>query len=210
MLFKFLLCLLLAVQSRTILVDKVAAVVNDQVIFISDVERAVAFYPFLRSRNESDEAFFRKVLDELVQYQVIMQEYQQEFSLNEDDFEQLQTAILQKVGSMEELRELLKQFEMSWQDFRTFNMPRVLYDKVIREKFPENIIIPFSRIEEYYQKDYVPAQRQFELPVLSLVEMAPVIERYLRLAEKDEKLTEWINGIQASFQVDIRMWRARE
>lgn len=210
MLFKSLLCLLLAVQSRTVLIDRVAAVVNDQVVFISDVERAVAFYPFLRNRDESDEAFFSKVLDELVQYQVILMEYQHEFSLNEDDFEQLQTAILQKAGSMEKLRELLTRFEMSWKDFRTFITPRVLYEKVIREKFPENIVVPFSRIEEYYQKDYLPAQRQFELPVLSLVEMAPVIERYLRMAEKDEKLMEWMNGIQASYQVDIRMWRTKD
>jgi hypothetical protein len=140
--FKALFSLFLLLQSGQILVDKIAAIVNEEIITIHDIERAIAFYPVLRQKNETEENFYFKVLSDLINYKVIYLEFSDEFNLSEEDFELVQTPILKKTGSLEKLLAVLNNFTMGWSDFRNFIREKVLYEKVLREKFQMEITIP--------------------------------------------------------------------
>ncbi len=205
MCIKILLAVSLLLQSSLITMDKIAAVVNEQVITVSDIEKAIALYPFMYTRNETDETFYRRVLEELINYTVIDLEYRNEFTLSEDDYEYIQTPILKKARSMEALLALLQEFDMEEKDFREFIRPRVLYEKVLREKFPFNINIPSNDIEDFYNREYVPAQQRLQLEPLSLVEMTPVIERYLRKSKTEERLSGWLNDIKSAYKIEIKL-----
>jgi parvulin-like peptidyl-prolyl isomerase len=209
MIVKILLPLFILLLQGPIMVDKIAAVVNDEIITIHDIERAIVFYPVLRQKNETEENFYFRVLSDLINYKVIHLEFNDEFNLSEEDFEQVQTSILKKSGSLEKLLAVLNNFTMSWNDFRNFIREKVLYEKVLREKFQMEITVPFNEIENFYNNDYLPSQQRLGLVPQTLVEMAPEIEKYLRQLRKEEQLSTWLNNLRSNYKIEIKL-RSRQ
>jgi parvulin-like peptidyl-prolyl isomerase len=209
MIMKTLFSLFVLLQPGQILVDKIAAIVNDEIITIHDIERAIAFYPTLRQKNETEENIYFRVLSDLINFKMISQEFGDEFNLSEEDFEQVQTPILKKAGSMEKLLSVLNGFTMTWSDFQNFIREKVLYEKVLKEKFQLEITIPFNEIENFYNSDYVVSQQRLGLAPQTLVEMAPVIEKYLRQLRTEEQLSAWLNDLRANYKIEIKL-RSRQ
>jgi parvulin-like peptidyl-prolyl isomerase len=209
MIAKALFSLLILLQPSQILVDKIAAIVNEEIITIHDIERAIIFYPLLRQKNETEASFYSRVLFDLINFKVISLEFSDEFNLSEEDFEQVQTPILNKAGSMEKLLAVLNNLTMSWSDFQNFIREKVLYEKVLREKFQMEITVPFNEIENFYNSDYVPSQLRLSLAPQSLVEMAPVIEKYIRQLRTNEQLSTWLNDLRANYKIEIKL-RSRQ
>jgi len=209
MIVKALFSLFILLQPGQLLIDKIAAVVNEEIITIHDIERAIVFYPLLRQKNETEENFYFRVLSDLINFKVIFLEFSDEFNLSEEDFEQVQTPILKKAGSMEKLLTVLNNFTMSWSDFQNFIREKVLYEKVLREKFQMEITVPFNEIENFYNSDYFPSQQRLGLASQTLVEMAPVIEKYLRQLRTDEQLSTWLNDLRSNYKIEIKL-RSRQ
>ena len=209
MIVKALLSLFILLQPGPILVDKIAALVNEEIITIHDIERVIIFYPVLRQKNETEENFYFRVLSDLINYKVIYLEFNDEFNLSEEDFEQIQTPILKKAGSLEKLLAVLNNFTMSWSDFQNFIREKVLYEKVLKEKFQMEITVPFNEIENFYNNDYFPSQQQLGLVPQNLVEMAPVIEKYLRQLRTEEQLSTWLNNLRSNYNIEIKL-RSRQ
>ncbi len=205
MVIKALFSLFILLQAGPVLVDKIAATVNNEIITVHDIERAIAFFPMQRRVDEPEEHFFFRVLNELITTKVISLEYGDEFNLGEEDFEVLQTQILQKAGSLEQLLAALGQFAMSWGDLEAFIREKVLYEKVLREKFPMELAIPFEEIEEFFQRDYLPSQLQLGLEPRSLAEMAPQIETYLRTLRMEKQQSTWLADIRTTYMVEIKL-----
>lgn len=205
MVIKALLSLFVLLQPGPILVDRVVARVNNEIITIHDIERAIVLFPLLRRAGESEESLYSRVLDDLVTYRIIALEYGDEFSLGEEDFEVVQTQIIQKTGSLEKLLASLDGFAMSWGDFETFIREKVLFEKVLREKFPQEIAVPFAEIEAFYERDYLPSQLQLGLEPLSLAEMAPQIERHLRTQHREKEQAAWMSEIRSGYRIEITL-----
>ena len=205
MIGKTLFSLFILLQSGPVLVDKIAATVNNEIITIHDIERAIAFFPLLRQDKETEGNFYFRVLGELVTYKVIALEYSDEFNLDEEDFEFVQTQLLQKSGSLEQLLAALDQFAMNWGELEEFIREKVLYEKVLREKFPMEMAIPFEEIEEFFQRDYLTSQLQLGLEPRSLAEMAPQIEKYLRTLRMEKQQSAWLGDIRSAYKVEIKL-----
>ncbi len=205
MIIKAILSLFILIQPGAILVDRIVAQVNEEIITLHDVERAVALFPAQRLESESEDAFYSRVLDDLVTCKVIALEYGDEFNLDEEDVEAVQRQILQKAGSLEALQATLDSFAMNWADFKRFIREKVLYEKVLREKFPMELIIPFEEIEAFYHSVYLPSHLQIGLEPQSLVEMAPQIETFLRRQRMEQQLSDWLADIRSAYRVEIKL-----
>ncbi len=197
--------LLLPAAPEGILVDKIAAQVNEEILTLHDIERAVALFPAPGLENESADNLYFRVLNDLVDHKVIAQEYRDEFVLDEEDVEAVQTQILQKAGSLEALQATLRKFGMSWEDYQAFIREKVLYEKVLREKFPMELMIPFDEIEAFYNGVYLPSHRQIGLEPLSLVEMTPQIEAFLRRQRTERRLADWLGELRAAARIEIKI-----
>ena len=205
MIAKALFSLFLLLQPGPVMVDKIAATVNNEIITVHDIERAIAFFPERRRDDEAEEGFFFRVLGDLITHKVISLEYGDEFNLGEEDFEAVQTQLLQKAGSLEKLLATLELFAMNWGELEQFIREKVLYEKVLREKFPMEMAIPFEEIEEFFQRDYLPSQLQLGLEPRSLAEMAPQIEKYLRTLRMEKQQSAWLGDIRSAYKVEIKL-----
>lgn len=188
-------------QANAILIDKIAAVVDEEIITMTDIDKAIQFYPLFRRAGESEELFYRSVLDDLIAYKVVYLEYRDEFTLKEEDYDELQTSVIRKLGSLDELMALLKKFDMEWADFKDFIKERVVYEKVLESRFQIRIDIDFGEIETFYNEEYLPLQRGLDLKPSTLIEMAPLIEKHLRKVRTEAQLSGWLNEIKSAHKI---------
>jgi hypothetical protein len=81
----------------------------------------------------------------------------------------------------------------------------VLYEKVLREKFPMELTIPFAEIEGFFNNDYLPSQLHLGLEPQSLAEMTPQIEKYLRKLRTEKQLSTWLSNIRSAYKIEIKL-----
>ena len=89
----------------------------------------------------------------------------------------------------------------SMKDFRIFLTEKMFYNKVIEDKFKLGVVIEFSEIEDFYNKDYLPSRRNLGMEPKSIIEMTPVIESHLRGKKVQKELSQWLEGIKASYSI---------
>lgn len=193
-----------------ILIDKVAAVVNDQLITLTDIDKAIQFYAGFRKKQESESDFYNRVLEELINYKVVYLEFKNDFVLREEDYETVQTDVIGRIGSLDNLLRLLATFDMGWADFKAFITERVAYERVINRQLQEKISIKFSQIEAFYNSEYLPLQKRLDLTPLSLFDMAPQIEKHLRKERIQKQLAGWLKDIRASYIIENKLAKEKE
>jgi peptidyl-prolyl cis-trans isomerase SurA len=192
-----------------VLIDRVVAVVNDEIITLSDIQKATMLYPLFRDKDESERDFQKRVLLSLINHKVIYHEYRDEFQLNDEDYEEVQIPVIKKAGSLGELMILLRHHDMDWNDFKHFIIEKVLYEKVLSDQFSTKITIPYTEIQVFYNNEYLPVQKRLELEARSLVEMTPLIEKYLRKTTTDDRLKPWLEDIKATYRIENLLFQDR-
>jgi hypothetical protein len=71
------------------------------------------------------------------------------------------------------------------------------------------ITVPFNEIENFYNSDYFPSQQQLGLAPQTLVEMAPVIEKYIRQLRTEKQLSTWLIDLRSNYKIEIKL-RSRQ
>lgn len=188
-----------------ILVDKIAAVVQDQIITLTDIDKAIRFYPNFRKPDEAETDFYNRILEDLINYRVIYLHYRNDFVLKEEDYDQVQREVIKKLGSYNGLMSQLKSYDMEWSDFQLFIRDRVVYEMVVKNQLRRRISIPFKEIEAFYNKEYLPRQKQLNLQPLSLYAMAPQIENHLKTVRAQEKLATWLKELRTSYKIENKL-----
>jgi len=205
MFFKILISLFILFQADTILIDRIAATVNEEIITLTDIDKAIQFFPLFRAGIETEEAFYTRVLEELINYKVLYLEYKDEFNLMEEDYDEVQTPVIRRLGSLDKLMKVLEKFDMEWADFKNFIKEKVAYDKVLQEKFLSEIKIDFREIENFYNKEYVPQQQQLNLTPGTLIEMTPHIEKQLKKTRLKEQSSAWLREMKSSYKIENKL-----
>ena len=188
-----------------ILVDKIAAVVQGEIITLTDIDKAIRFYPSFRKAGESETDFYNRILEDLINYRVIYLHYRNDFDLQEEDYDQVQREIIKKLGSYNNLMSQLRSFDMTWGDFKIFVRDRVVYEMVVNNQLRRRISVAFKDIEAFYNSDYLPLQKQLNLEPLSLYAMAPQIENHLKKVRAEEKLATWLKELRTSYKIENKM-----
>ncbi|MDQ1352717.1 MAG: hypothetical protein QG657_3023, partial [Acidobacteriota bacterium] len=165
----------------------------------------IRFYPYFRKKDEPDRAFYLNVLQDLINHKMVYLEYSEEVTLKEEDYTEEETSIIKKIGSYEQLMALLQQYDLQWRDFREFIKEKVVYEKVLKQKFQLQIAIDFKEIEAFYNEQYLPQQVSLQLKPKTVIEMAPLIEAKLRKDRTEERLAGWLKEITALCKIENKL-----
>jgi len=191
-----------------ILLDKIAAVVNGEIITLTDIDKAIQLYADFRIGEESEQEFYNRLLEELINYKVVYHEYQNDFQLKEEDY----AAVIERMGSMDRITGVLNRFDMAWNDFKEFIKERVVYELVLKNQLRVRVNIKFKEIEEYYYHEYVPTQKRLELKPKSLIEMAHPIENHLKRERTRQRLKQsgWLTELRSSYTIENKIYKEKK
>ncbi|MGE5343891.1 MAG: hypothetical protein ACM3SY_20665 [Candidatus Omnitrophota bacterium] len=188
-----------------IIIDKIAALVNDEIITVTDIDKAIHFYSIEKKTTESEADFYHRVLERLIDDKVVNLEYKNDITLEEEDYNTVQTLVIEKLGSLEQLTALLDRYDMNWSDFKTFIREKAAYEKVVNVLLKVKVSITFNEIEDFYNKNYVPSQERLNLKPKSLIEMTPDIESHLQKEHIQKDLSGWLSEIRQSYKIENKL-----
>jgi peptidyl-prolyl cis-trans isomerase SurA len=144
-------------------VDRVVAVVNDDVVILSELEKAgKQYFENIRMKAPADEVERAlenargEVLSSLIDNIIVRQKAAElSITVEEAEIDNATAQILSKNNAtLEEFRRELALVNLSMQDYRETLRSQILQSKLINYQVRSRIVIVEEDIKEYYQKEY--------------------------------------------------------
>lgn len=188
-------CLLLTVYCLSEIVDRIVAVVNEQVITLTDLRIADTFGLYDEEFKERAENPRLMILEKLIDQKLVIQLSGEEISVKKEELDSLQRRIVEKIG-FEEVKKKLEEFGLDWDDLRGYIREKILYQKIISRKFGQRNIVSLKEIEDYYKKNYVPSQREQGVEPQPMTELLDEIESFIIKEKIKNQIKDWIKNLR--------------
>ena len=210
-LFAFGLAALLFSPStaRGEIIDRVAAVVDRQVITLSEVNQIIELRLIARRDGESEPDYRRRVVDALVAHLLRYRDVERFGApdVSADAIEARLREIVARFPSEENFAETLLRVEMSLDEVRNVIKRQLQVAAYVDERFAPMIFVSLAEIEEYYRNVWAPQRRSRGLPVPPLGEVREEIRTLIRAGQLDDEIDNWTVQLRSRANVDIYVYR---
>jgi peptidyl-prolyl cis-trans isomerase SurA len=200
----FAFCSLKDVSGWQEVVDRIVAVVNDEVITLTDINLVETFGLYESPKDEQEADVQRHILDQLINQKLVIQLTSEDVMLEEEKIESALSQIIQRMEPGEAEKALLR-FGLDWDDLKSYLREKLLYQKIISNRFDQGIFVRLEEIEVYYEQIYIPSQRARGLEPQPLTEMLDQIEREIKREKKETQVREWVNNLKREANIQIKI-----
>ena len=186
------------------LVDRIVAVVNDEVITLTDVKIVQSFGLFddMPESQETDEQM--QILNRLIGQKLVVQLASERITVTEDELENFLSDVVQRTNP-ELAGKTLLAFGLDWDDLKSYIREKLLFQKIISQRFNRGVIVSIEEIEEYYEQVYVPSQREKNLSPQPMIEVLDKIEGDLQQLKVESQVQEWITNLKREANIEIKI-----
>ena len=187
------------------LIDRIVAVVNNDVISLSDLNRAIgpmlAAYSQQKGQALSDEErgeLVKKAIDQLVEKKLIEQKAKEfNIKVTDKDIDRSVEEVLQRNNlTLEQLKEVLKKDGSSLEDYRKMLQSEILMSKVVAREVRSKVTITEKDIQDYYGQG-VKSQSQDKPGERVRIQQIFIAITPETTAKQAEKLTRQLEDIRA-------------
>ena len=192
--------------ARAVLVDWVAASVNDVAIPESTVRRAMVLAPISRAAGETDEAFRTRVLDALIDQQLQYEEALR-FGPEAPKADEIEAAMAKLTARLRaEGKDPDKEFAssgMTVDDVRASVERQLVVQRYLRERFRPGTLADEERARAEYEGRYVPERKAAGQPVPAFDEVAEEMRGRARERSFDEEVEKWVRELRDKARITI-------
>jgi peptidyl-prolyl cis-trans isomerase SurA len=185
-------------------IDRILAVVNDEVITLTDVNIVERFVLFDGPYETQDENLQKLILDQLINQKLVIQMTSERVEVSEEELESVLSDIVQKTDPDLAGRALL-QFGLDWDDLKSYLREKLLYRKIISLRFDQGVIVSIEEIERYYEQVYIPSQREKNLDPQPMIDVLDQIESALKRQKVEGQIQEWISNLKREANIQIKI-----
>lgn len=205
---KLFLLALLALPAFAVTVDRIAAVVDQQVLTVSEITQMVEirFFPRLA---KSDDEHRREVLDALVA-QALRYRDVERFGAEDiphDTIEARVTEIKRRFASEADFTAALTRAELTLDELQTLAKRQLQVEAYIQERFAPLVYVTPEDIEEYYRGPWSQQRRERGLPVPPLDQVREEIRDAVRSTRLQDEIDKWTAQLRERANVDVYAWR---
>ncbi len=151
------------------------------------------------------------VLQKLIDQKVVIQFSGGEGLIEEEKLDEQMERITQRLGA-EEVERRLVHFGLDWENLKDFLRERIAFQTIISERFSKVNPVSLKEIEEYYQRSYVPAQREKGVEPKPMMEILDEIESGIKQEKIEAQIQDWIKNLRekSDIQIIIRELKSTE
>lgn len=200
----FAFCSLKDVSGWQEVVDRIVAVVNDEVITLTDLNLVETFGLYESPIDKQGADVQRHILDQLINQKLVIQLTSEDVMLEEEEVESALSQVIQRMEPGEAEKALLR-FGLDWDDLKSYLREKILYQKIISNRFDQGIFVRLEEIEVYYEQIYIPSQRARGFEPQPLTEMLDQIEREIKREKKETQVREWVNNLKREANIQIKI-----
>ena len=203
-----LLAALLTVPVSAVTVDRIAAVVDGQVLTVSEIAQMVEIRFFTRLAP-SEEEHRREVLDALVAQALRYRDVERfgAQDISPDTIEARLMEIRRRFASEEEFNAALARAELTLEEVRALAKRQLQVEAYIQERFAPLVFVTNEEIDGYYTSTWARARRERGLPVPPLTEVREEVRTAVRSSRLQTEVDKWTTQLRARANVDVYAWR---
>jgi phenylpropionate dioxygenase-like ring-hydroxylating dioxygenase large terminal subunit len=208
-LFLFFVLAALAATSSAAVVDRIAAVIDRQVLTVSEVSQMVQLRFFARPANQSDDDYRRAVLDNLVAQALRFRDVERfgAEDIPKDSIEARVQEIARRFASPADFDAAVAHAELTPDELRALVKRQLQVEAYIQERFSPLIYIANDDIETYYRGPWTAQRRERGLALPPLEQVREEIRSLLKSTKLQEEIEQWTTQLRARANVDIYAWR---
>lgn len=202
------LVLLLSVPAMATTVDRVAAVVDRQVLTVSEITQLMEIR-FFSPKSASVDDQRRDVLDALIA-QALRYRDVERFGAQDiaaDTIEARVVEIRKRFASDEEFAAALARAELTLDEVHALAKRQLQVEAYIQERFAPLVFVTNEEIDEYYRTSWTQQRRERGLAVPPLSEVREEVRAAVRSARLQTEIEQWTTQLRARANVDVYAWR---
>jgi hypothetical protein len=206
---KLFLALALLVTASAVTIDRVAAVIDRQVITVSEVSQMVETRFFARTAGQSDDDYRHAVLENLIAQALRYRDVERfgAQDIPKDSIEARLQEIEKQSASPADFTAALARAELTLDEFRALTRRQLQVEAYIQERFAPLVLIPNEDIENYYRTTWSEERRKRGLPIPPLNDVREEIRTLLRSDRLEHEVAQWTSQLRLRANVDVYAWR---
>ncbi len=190
--------------SEETLVDRVVAVVDEDPIFLSDLQRAIGLGLARARPGESRDALMRRVLDGLIDERLRLHEIQRfEFGpLPPAELDAQVETVRQSFSSPEAYRKRLRELGIGDHEVRQTLARQLRVLVYIEQRLRPRVFVDFEEIQAYYEGELATAMEQQGTPLPPLAEVQEEIRQLLHEKALNREITAWTDRLRLESSIE--------
>jgi hypothetical protein len=204
-----LIALLLAIPAQAVTVDRIAAVIDQQVLTVSEVNQMAETRFFPRVAGRSDDDYRHDILDALIAQALRYRDVERfgAQDIPKDSVEARLIEIQRRFASPADFEAALRRSELTLDEFRALIKRQLQVEAYIQERFAPLIFVANEDIASYYNGTWRQQRVQRGLPVPPLNDVHEEIRTLIRSRQLDQQIETWTKQLRARANVDVYAWR---
>jgi len=203
------LALLLPLVLFATTVDRISAVIDRQVITLSEVNQMVAIRFFPRAISRTDDEYRHEVLEALIAQALRYRDVERfgAQDIPKDSIESRLTEISARFGSPADFARAVTSVELTMDEVRALVKRQLQVEAYIQERFSPLVFIPNEEIEAYYRGTWSEQRRKRGLAVPPLAQVSDEIRTLLKSERLQSEIDKWTAQLRARANVDVYAWK---
>lgn len=201
--------LLIAFPAGGATIDRIAAIVDRQVLTVSEISQMVEIRFFPRTTGWSDDDYRKNILDSLIAQALRFRDVERfgAEDVSKDSIEARLLQIQQRFASPAEFTSALQRAELTLDEVRALIKRQAQVETYIQERFAPMIFVSTDEIETYYRTTWSEQRRARNLPIPPLAEVQDEIRTLLKSTRLQQEVERWTTQLRARANVDVYTWR---
>jgi hypothetical protein len=183
--------------------DCILAVVNSRVITLTDVKIAEAFGLYAEEIKGKEGNSFRLILEKVIDQKAVIGYVREAAAVGRDEVE-FEWRRLSEGERVLEFQQILDRFGLKKADLESYLQEKLLYQKIIADRFSQSVTVTLSEIETYYEREYIPSEKEKGRAGLPLVQVLDEIEIRIKRDKIARQVVSWIESLRAQADIQVR------
>ena len=199
--FCIFLSLSFCVTTGAVIIDKIAAIVNENVITQSELDALEKLDLRLSGLPRKD-----SILQERIDHHLALQQLktQPPVLLSEEEMESALSSFRIRRGGEDELMVFLTSIGMNRDDLILEIRNQLSIRKFIRDRFRPFVNITIEDAEDYYNKVYKPAGEMLAKDVPPFAEVFGEIQNLLVESKVQEPIAKWLDDLRRQARINVK------
>ena len=204
-----LIALLFAAPAFAVTVDRIAAVIDQQVLTVSEVSQLAEVRFFPRTTGRSDDDYRHDILEALIAQSLRYRDVERfgAQDIPKDSIEARLVEIQHRFTPPGELDNALARTELTFDELRALIKRQLQVEAYIQERFAPLIFVANEDIAAYYDGPWRQQRVARGLPVPPLNDAREEIRTLIRSRQLEQQIETWTTQLRARANVDIYAWR---
>ncbi|MCJ7580520.1 MAG: hypothetical protein MUP98_08285 [Candidatus Aminicenantes bacterium] len=182
-------------------IDRIAAVVNDYMITLSDV-KIIESFDLFEKKNESQGEDFLPILNWLINQKMVIGLTQESIPVEPEAVEAAYQSLLNKLGQ-ETLETKLDLFGLQKEDLQAYLYEKILFQRIIESRFGLAVRVSLKEIEKFYGEKFLPAQKTKNIEPPSMMDVLEEIESAIKKDKISILVGDWLNNLRREADIQI-------